>query len=470
MIDVLMRDLTPMMQPRSVAVIGASSNPKKVGGRPIVNMQRKGFAGDIYPINNQRDEVHGLKTYPSISAVGKPIDLAIVAVPAAQVEGAIEESIDAGVRSFVVFSSGFAEHDADAAAMQDRLSSLARKHGTPILGPNCLGAINLQTGLIASFATALESIDPDAPGGVGPGLGIVSQSGAMGAWWLAQSENSGIGVTSWITTGNECDVDVADGIAYLATDPGTKLIAVYSEGIRDFDRFAQGVGAAHRAGKPVIVIKGGATAGGAEAAKAHTGALAGIEADYDALFAQCGAIRVGSLSAALGAAKLWLAFPNGKPIDRLGVITNSGGAGVLLADGASEAGFELTDFSQPIRDQIEEFLPYYAKPRNPLDVTGGIVAKADVFAKMCAILGGADEHDFYIIATGLLHSVAADMIAGIEAGLLAKGKPMAIVWVAAPRKITEPLETAGIPVYSDLAHVIEALSLYDKACRAIANT
>lgn len=462
-----MRDLTPMMQPKTVAVIGASSNPKKVGGRPIVNMQNKGFAGEIYPINNKRGEVHGLKTYPSISAVGKPIDLAVVAVPAADVEAAITEGIGAGVRSFVVFSSGFAEHNAEASAMQDRLSALAREHGTPILGPNCLGAINLQTGLIASFATALESIDPDAPTGVGPGLGIVSQSGAMAAWWLAQSENSGIGVTSWITTGNECDVDVADGIAYLATDPATKVIAVYSEGLRDFTRFADAVGQAHRAGKPVIVIKGGGTAEGAQAAKAHTGAVGGSDAEYDALFERCGAIRVNSLSGALGAAKLWLAFPKGKPIDRLGVITNSGGAGVLLADAASDAGFALTEFSEPIERQIEEFLPYYAKPRNPLDVTGGIVAKADVFGKMCAILGGADEHDFYIIATGLLHSVAADMIAGIEAGLLAKGKPMAVVWVAAPRAIVEPLESAGIPVFSDLAHVIEAVSLYDRACRSV---
>ncbi len=466
-----MRDLTPMLQPKSVAVIGASSNPKKVGGRPIVNMQRKGFAGEIYPINNRRDEVHGLKCYASIGAVGKPIDLALIAVPAADVEGAVREGIKAGVRSFIIFSSGFAEHTAEAGEMQDRLGALAREHATPILGPNCLGAINLQTGLIASFATALESVDPDAPGGIGggqnAGLGIVSQSGAMAAWWLAQSINSGIGVSSWITTGNECDVDVADAIAYLATDGGTKLIAVYSEGIRDFDKFAGAVGQAHSAGKPVIVIKGGGTTEGAQAAMAHTGALAGVEADYETLFAECGAIRVGSLSAALGAAKLWLAFPNGKPIERLGVITNSGGAGVLLADGATEAGFALTDFSQPIKDRIEEFLPYYAKPRNPLDVTGGIVAKADVFGKMCAILGGADEHDFYIIATGLLHSVAEDMIAGIEAGFLKKGKPLAVVWVAAPRKIIDPLESAGIPVYGDLAHVIEALRLYDQACRTV---
>lgn len=464
-----MRDLTPLMQPRSVAVIGASSDPIKAGGRPIVAMLGAGFEGDIYPINNQRADVHGLKAYSSITDVGNPIDLAIVAVPAAAVEAAIRGGIEAGVRSFIVFSSGFAEHNADTALMQDRLGELAREYATPVLGPNCLGAMNFETGLIASFATALESVDPNAPKGVGQGLGIVSQSGAMAAWWLAQSLNMGIGVSSWITTGNECDVDIADGIAYLATDDTTKLIAVYTEGIRDTARFEDAVGQAHAAGKPVIVIKGGVSADGAAAAMAHTGAASGQEADYRALFDRCGAVRAGSLSSVLGAAKLWLAFPNGKAIDRLGVITTSGGAGVLLADAVGEAGFSLDDFSQPLKDRIEGYLPYFAKPRNPLDVTGGVISNPDTFAKMCELLGGAGEHDFYVIATGLLHSVAEGMLAGIDAGFLKNGMRCAVVWVAASRAIAETLESAGIPVFTDLVDVTEATRLYDRACRAVSS-
>lgn len=462
-----MRDLTPLMRPRSVAVIGASSDPIKAGGRPIVAMQNAGFDGAIYPINNQRAEVHGLKAYPSIGDVGQPVDLAIVSVPAAGVEIALRDGIEAGVRSFIVFSSGFAEHNADTALMQDRLGALAREHGTPVLGPNCLGAMSFETGLIASFATSLESVDPDAPQGVGDGLGIVSQSGAMAAWWLAQSLNMGIGVSSWITTGNECDVDVADGIAYLAADDTTKLIAVYTEGIRDTARFEEAVNLARGAGKPVFVIKGGVSADGAMAAMAHTAAVSGDDADYHALFERCGAVRAGSLTAVLEAAKLWLAFPKGKAINRLGVITTSGGAGVLLSDAVREAGLTLSDFSPVLRDKIEALLPYFAKPRNPLDVTGGVISNPDTFAKMCELLGGANEHDFYIIATGLLHSVAEGMLAGIDAGFLKNGMPCAVVWVAASRAIAERLETAGIPVFTDLTNVAEATRLYDRASRAI---
>ncbi|MFQ6748702.1 CoA-binding protein, partial [Bordetella pertussis] len=237
-------------------------------------MLSRGFVGKLFPVNPTRAQVQGVKSYPSLAAIGEPVDLAIVGTPAALVEGVIREGIAAGVRAFVVFSSGFSETGEAGAALQRRLGELARAHDVAILGPNCLGVANSATGLIASFTTALEET-PIRQGG----FALVSQSGALGAYWMNICLRSGLGFSKWITTGNECDMDAAAAIAYLAGD----------------------------------------------------------DALYDACLRQHGALRVDSLGQMMDAARLYLfdSVPQGR---RIAVMSVSGGAGVLIADEAERWG------------------------------------------------------------------------------------------------------------------------------------
>jgi len=453
------KDLSALLNPSTIAIVGASSNPLKVGGRPITALRDAGFAGRIVPVNAHRAEVQGLAASPTLSAYEGQIDLAIVAAPAAGVVDIVIDGISAGVKAFVIFTSGFAEQDEAGAEEQAKLSALAQEHDVAILGPNCLGAINTANGMTATFTTALERNEWAEGARLQGAFGIVSQSGALAAWWLALAVNAGIGISSWLTTGNECDVDVADGLAALALDPATKVIGLYAEGVRDRTKFDAAAKLAKQNGKMVIAIKAGQTDAGAKAAAAHTGADSQMtEAEIDKWFGDLGIIRAKSMSAALNTAKVALAYPDLKPFKRLGIITTSGGAGVLIADDASRKGFDLSDFSPDMQPKLQALLPPFVGPRNPLDVTAGVVGNPQTFADLCDLLGDHDEHDFYLIATGLLYSVSGAMIDGIKKGLQAKGKPAGVIWVGASTKLSRSLEDEGIPVFKDLPEAIEALS------------
>jgi acyl-CoA synthetase (NDP forming) len=457
------KDLSPLLNPDTIAIVGASSNPLKVGGRPITALRDSGFVGTIVPVNAHRDEVQGLPASSSLSAYDGQIDLAIVAAPAPSVVEIVTDGIAAGVKAFVIFTSGFAEQDAAGAQEQEKLTALADAHDVAILGPNCLGAVNTANGMTATFTSALERDEWGEGARLQGAFGIVSQSGALASWWLALAVNAGIGISSWLTTGNECDVDVADGLAALAVDPQTKVIGLYAEGVRDRAKFDAAAQLARDNGKLVIALKAGQTEVGAAAAAAHTGADSRMaEDEVDRWFDDLGIVRVQSMSAALNTAKVALAYPGMKPFSRLGIVTTSGGAGVLIADDASRRGFDLSGFSEPVQVQLRDLLPPFVGPRNPLDVTAGVVGNPQVFADLCDLLGDHDEHDFYLISTGLLYSVSGAMIDGIKKGLQAKGKPAGVIWVGASNKLRRSLEDEGIPVFTDLPEAIEALGAWVK--------
>jgi acyl-CoA synthetase (NDP forming) len=253
---------------------------------------------------------------------------------ATQVEEAIEDGVKAGVRSFVVLRSGFSEHDCEGARRQARLTELARRHDIGVVGPNCLGVINAQTGLIASFTTAMEE-NALTPGG----FGFVSQSGALAAYWLDLVLQAGLGVSRWVTTGSECDIDIAASLGMLVEDPQTKVIGAYIEDIKDGPAFRDALRDAASAGKPVFLIKAGRSS--VAAAASHTGAIAGEDRVYQACFDQYGAVRVASVSEMIDAAKL--ALHEAAPVDcRVGVLSVSGGAGVMLADALEGAATAVT--------------------------------------------------------------------------------------------------------------------------------
>src|SRR5690606_3471673 len=220
----------------------------KIGGRPIRYLREGGYPGKILPVNARRDTVQGLKAYPSVSAISEEIDLGIIALPSALVVDAVQECADAGVRSLIVFSAGFAEISEEGRQQQEKLTAIARKSGMRILGPNCLGAINLRMGMIGTFTSGIE-------GGLAkPGrIGFVSQSGALGSHCFAAFRERGLGFSYWVTTGNECDIEFADCLAFLAEDPDTDVIAAYIEGCRDGDKLRAALELARKNRKPVVL-------------------------------------------------------------------------------------------------------------------------------------------------------------------------------------------------------------------------
>ncbi|MFO1192004.1 MAG: acetate--CoA ligase family protein [Rhodoferax sp.] len=359
------RTLSALLAPRSIAVVGASDTPTKIGGIPLDYQKRFGYAGALYPVNPRSATIQGLPAFESLAAIGQPVDLAIVALPAASVDAVLEDAVAAGVRSLLLFSSGFAEMGEDGARQQERLAARARAAGVRLLGPNCLGFINFAQQVVATFS-------PAPLGGLvrSGDIGLVSQSGAFGAYAFALARERGLGFSQWITTGNEADIDFADCVEWLAQDPATRVIMGYMEGCRDGARLRRALAAAHAARKPVVMVKVGRTPIGAQAASSHTAALAGDDAVYDAVLREYGVHRARDIAEFFGvAAALSIA---GLPRDRsLGVFTVSGGVGVLMADEAEPAGLAMHPLPDAAQAQIREWVPF-AAPMNPVDITGQV--------------------------------------------------------------------------------------------------
>ena len=358
--------LDSAIRPRSVAVLGASNDATRIGGRPLHYMLQRGFQGRIMPVNPNRAEVQGLPAFASVADLPEVPDTAIVAVPAA----VAVESIDAlgarGVRSAIVFTAGFAEMDSSepgaGVEAQARMVAVARGHGMRLIGPNCLGLFNAHIGFYACFSSSFESGWPCAGR-----VGIASQSGAYGTHLFAIARNRGIGTPVCVTTGNEGDVTIGDVIGWLAEDPDTDVIAAYAEGIREPESFLTALAAARAARKPVVMMKVGTSVVGATAAQSHTASIAGNDAVTDAVLAEFGVVRARTteemLDIAMTATRRIYPARN-----TLGVITISGGAGVLISDAAEAVGLELPAMPEAAQGRLRAMLPF-AAPRNPVDCT-----------------------------------------------------------------------------------------------------
>jgi len=453
------KNLDVLLNPASIAVVGASDNPLKIGGRPIDYMKKLGFKGVIYPVNPNKDVIQGFTAYPALSAIGQPIDLAIIAAPAKMVEEMVADGISAGVKSFVIFSSGYGEFSADGAVAQQRLQTMCDDAGAVLLGPNCLGAINIKARMVASFTTAMEQNKL-----IEGGFGFVSQSGALGAYWLDMVLQRGIGVSSWVATGNEAGITVADAIYHLAHDPDTKVIGCYIEDIKDGAAFREAALVAAELGKPILLIKAGRSQTGAAAAASHTGALAGEDTRYQALFDQIGIVRVNSLSDMTSAARLMLMQPAAMGRN-VGVVSVSGGAGVLLADELDEAGFAVPAFDAETRARVDAVLPGFVAANNPLDVTGGIAGDSSMFGKVLNALGTAPDHDSFIIFIGLMASISKDLSDSLVAAFSKSGKQVMVVWVGAPQQVIIDLESQGLPVFPDIPEAVRAMEILRNVTR-----
>lgn len=381
--------LDRLFNPRSIAVLGASETAGKIGAVPVTLLRRHGYGGAIYPVNPRVPAVQGLRAYPTLSDIEDDIDLVIVAVPAQLACDALAQARCGQVAAAVIFTSGFAETGEAGAAAQARLYQTAQDLGIRLLGPNCLGYMNVRAGVYATFSPAPMN------GVVSAGdIAMVSQSGAFGAYAYSMARERGLGLSHWISTGNEADVDVSDCITWLADDPDTRIIMLYMEGCRDGEKFKRALSRAREVGKPVVVTKVGRTVSGARAAASHTAALAGDDAVYDALFRQYGAIRARTVEEFFNigyALSVWKTLPATRA---LGVMTVSGGVGALMADEADESGLSLPELCTEAQARLLAKVPF-AGPRNPVDVTGQAVSEP-----------------------GLLLDTAIDMLEGGDYGAL----------------------------------------------------
>jgi acyl-CoA synthetase (NDP forming) len=369
-----MAALDALFRPRSVAIIGASADPNKVGGRPLAFLRKAGFRGAIYPVNPAADEVQGLRAYASLAEIEAPIDQAIVAVPARQVPAVAEQCIAREVKALQVFSAGFGE-GREGRAAETRLAAMARRAGMRVLGPNSLGLFNTADGFFGTFATALDGAWPRTGR-----VGVATQSGAFGSYFFGLAQRRGLGFSHFVATGNESDVDLADCIDFLAEDADTGLIVTAMEGCRDGRRLAAALLAARRAGKRVLAMKVGVSKAGAQAATTHTGALSGEDRVLDAVLRDCGAFRASSLGQLVDTAYAASIGPLPAGRDLL-VVTTSGGIGVLVADVAEASGLCLPQIADAALDDIRA-IAALADGGNPVDTSAGILGDLGAYARI----------------------------------------------------------------------------------------
>jgi len=358
------RGLKPLFAPRSIAVVGASRDPEKVGYRVLENLLKGGFEGPIYPVNPVAHEILGLRVLPSIEAIGDPVDLAVVVLPAPRVIAALEACAVRGVGAAIVISAGFREVGGEGARLEAALRERVRQLGIRVLGPNCLGLIVTEAKLNATFAKGMP------PSG---GIAFVSQSGALCTAALDWAVGLGIGFSALVSLGNKADLSEIEIIEALADDPNTRVIIGYLEAIEDGQRFLDVAAAASRT-TPIVCFKAGITEGGARAASSHTGALAGSDRAYEAAFKQAGIIRARSLHELFDFARAfaWLPLPGG---NRVAIVTNAGGPGIIAADACEGGALQLASLSEPTLDALKRVLPPTAALHNPVDVVGDATAE-----------------------------------------------------------------------------------------------
>ena len=443
--------LEPLFRPRSIAVLGASSSPTKIGGRPVAALLANGFEGGVYPVNPRSETIQGLPAFASVTDVPHPVDLAICTVPAGAVMQVLRECADKGVGALLVFTSGFAEVGEGAA--QEAMAGLAREAGIRLMGPNCMGMVNFRSRAVGSFHPAFcEEIEPGA-------IGLVSQSGAFGALCYVLARERGQSFSYMFTTGNEADVDVGDCTAFLAEDPDTKAILLYIEGCRNGPKFLEALERARANGKPVIAIKLGRTAAGAAAAASHTAALAGEDAVYDAIFRQFGVYRAESIEEFFDVARSCVVgvLPSN---DRVAMITVSGGVGVLMADDADRRGLAVPPMPEAAQRRMRELVPF-AAPRNPIDVTGQVLNDFSLLDQAIDLATGSGGYGSVVSFQGSVGR-NPDMREGSRRGWLRRkaehpGVHFAVCGFSAPDYVRD-LEAAGIPVYEEATHATRAIA------------
>ncbi|MEF7616602.1 acetate--CoA ligase family protein [Aquincola sp. MAHUQ-54] len=437
--------------PRCVAIVGATEDRNKVGGRPLHYLQRFGFAGRIYPLNPKRDAVQGLKAWASLAALPETPDVAIVAVGQDQVPEVIRQCAARGIGAAVVMSSGFGETGAEGRARQQALVDDARRLGVRMIGPNAQGIANFATGAVLNFSTMFMEVPPqDGP------VAIVSQSGAASVMPYAMLRERGVGVRYLVASGNDADASVCELALAAAADPAIRVVLLYIESLADPAMLAEVARVVRARGAAVVALKSGRSARGAQAAASHTGAMVNDDVVVDAFFERHGIRRAADVHGLVNTTELLLATGL-QPARRLVVMSHSGAVGVLCADAAEPLGLPLAELAPATVQSLSTIMPSFATAQNPVDLTAGLLTNGGMYAHTLEVLAADPQADMFLIGVpvaGEGYDVAG--MARDTAHLLrSTGRPVA---VSAPQAaVREAFRAEGVPTFPHESDAIEAL-------------
>ena len=438
-----------LINPRSIAVIGASPDTAKLNGRPVHYLVRDGFKGRIYPVNPKYDEIEGLACYPAIEDLPEAPDLGIVVVAARRVAAAVESLGKAGTKTALVFSSGFSEMGDEGRALEAELLAAAEAQGVRICGPNNLGVINAFDGTTATFSQYAQQ--PPIPGPVA----FASQSGAFGTGIAALARKRGLGIGYFVNTGNQADITLFEALDRIADDERIRVLSAYVEGLRDGREVIALAEKAHARGKPLVLSKVGRKASGARAAASHTGSLAGEDAVFDGVLRQHGVVRARNEEHMLdlvGALLCCDAAEGGG----VAIITQSGGAGVMMADRAEEVGLDVPVLQPATQKRLQEVLPAFGAASNPVDVTGQFIADPALLRETVRIV--MEDANVHICAVWLqlMDEHAEALVELFKEIKAASAKPMVVCWLGAPAEALLALQESGVCVVGATERAIDA--------------
>lgn len=441
-------------RPASVAVVGASDDPEKIGGRPLRYLREFGYAGTVVPVNPKRPSVQGMETVPRLEDSPIVPDVALVAVPGQAAVDAVRVAAEMGCQGVVVMSSGFGEtHTAEGLRMQEELLGHARSAGMRVVGPNSQGLASFHSGAVLGFST-LFTEEPPADGPIG----IISQSGALASVPYGILRRRGIGVRYAHGTGNDLDVTAAELAAEAVEDPDLRLLLLYLEGVTDPESLVLLGERSRRSGVPVVALVGGRSQSGSRAAASHTGALATERRVLDAFLERVGIWQVHSVRELVAASELYLQDwrPSG---DGLAVVSNSGAVCVLAADAAEDADLPLAALSEETVTGLRAELPAFAATANPVDVTAALLTDSGLFGRVLPVLGADPAVDACLLGIPVAgRGYDVERFARDAAAFAASGTP--IVCAIPQPNVAAPFVAAGLPVFEEEASAVAALAQY----------
>jgi acyl-CoA synthetase (NDP forming) len=447
-------DLHPLLNPKSIAIIGVSNDPSRIGGRILRYLRNHGYLGDIFPVNPKHDQIEGIKCYPDIASIPSETDVALVAVPEQSVLAVLEEAGKTKVKSAIVYSAGFSELGEKGRIKQEKMKQVAEESGMMVCGPNCVGIIGFHNKTAMSFSQFL-----DIPRLIPGEIAFISQSGALGGAILNRIQDRSIGISYFVSTGNEAVLESSDFIECLLDDPNTKVIMALIEGLRDAEKFLRVADLALKRKKPILAMKIGKTESGGKAASSHTGSMTGADSVYDAVFKQKGVIRVEEVEdlylTAATLAKCHL--PRGK---RVGIITTTGGGGVILTDKLVEMGLDLPELSPGTVAKLSETKASFGVVKNPLDLTAQVVNDPLLFPKSIETFTQDENFDMIIVALAMVAGERSrERASYIIRSAALTDKPILTWWASG--SLSNPgmkmLEESRVPIFTSPHRGIKAL-------------
>ncbi|KAA5827080.1 acetate--CoA ligase family protein [Saccharopolyspora hirsuta] len=441
-----------LLHPRSIAVLGASDNPIKLSGRPIELMKRFGYTGRLLPINARRAEVQGLPAYRGLDEVDGEIDLAMVMLPADKVVDGLRACAARGIPAAIVGASGFAEIGPRGEHLQRQLAEVIAETGIRVLGPNCLGMFNLRDRAMPTFTSAMDDTSELVDGPVA----FVSQSGAFGTFIFSAAQNAGLGISHFLNTGNEADLSVAEVLGGLVETDGVDVLMAYLEGVHRGRELLAVARRADELDKPILLVKVGSSEAGARAAQSHTASLAGEDAVFDGAARQHGIVRLAGQEQLLDTAQV---FANGRRARgrRLSTLSLSGGAGVLMADVASDNGLLVQPWDEAWQQRMAEVIPAYGSPRNPIDLTATLISDPDLLRRGLDVAVQHPGTDMIAVLLGNADNASEQLIDAIEQAHRATDRPLVVVWTGGSGRPRRRLQELGIPCFTDPGRAAAAL-------------